>query len=311
MDLFDPLSHPGYLLLLQEDFAASVEWILVRNRSPFTVSSEDDLTSSTLEPEPSLPSPRIAERQPEPTADRKPEPSVTDEPLPSGATVLRIATGARAHLTRYKSRSTHCTAAEGELSQDSVDNVDIYTDMPPLLPPSFELFVCPELLSLLPQLRHHCLLAAPQHTLSLPSVGGIGTGLPVSICVVAGGSLTPPRPFDLAAPPLLLAPLSPPSPVGPPDPPDSLGHRPAIPSGLRSSSCASSLHPTSSVGLLPPSSSTLVLNHSGSAADLQISPSAPPWPSGSSSSPWLIGSPSLPQDSDPPAVPCCSIPLAL
>ncbi len=42
----------------REDFAAFVEWTLVRNGSPLTVSQEDDLTRSTPDPEPSPSSPR-------------------------------------------------------------------------------------------------------------------------------------------------------------------------------------------------------------------------------------------------------------
>ncbi len=38
----------------QESFTAFVEWVLVRNRSPFTVGLEGDLASPTLDPESSL-----------------------------------------------------------------------------------------------------------------------------------------------------------------------------------------------------------------------------------------------------------------
>ncbi|XP_016422425.1 phospholipase D3-like [Sinocyclocheilus rhinocerous] len=43
------------------------------------------------DPEPSPPSPRCAEQEPEPTDDGEPEPVATDEPSPDGATELRIA----------------------------------------------------------------------------------------------------------------------------------------------------------------------------------------------------------------------------
>ncbi len=53
----------------REDFTAFVEWTLVRNGSPLTVSREDDLTRSTPVPEPSPSSPRGTEHQPKPTDD--------------------------------------------------------------------------------------------------------------------------------------------------------------------------------------------------------------------------------------------------
>ncbi|KAI2651798.1 Homeobox protein dsc-1 [Labeo rohita] len=136
----------------------------------------------------------------------------------------------------------YCSTAEGELVLDSEDfiysNLDLYTDMPILLPPSYELSVCRELSvcpvvtmeivplsallpvlgfticcvwaahtipespdvykfpltflpslscllrsSLLLQLHHRYCLSAPQLCC------GMATGLPVSIGVVAGGSL--------------------------------------------------------------------------------------------------------------------------
>ncbi len=46
--------------------------------------------------------------------------------------------------------SAYCTMAEGEPSSVESD-LDIYADMPPLLPPSSELSACPEL-SVCPEL---------------------------------------------------------------------------------------------------------------------------------------------------------------
>ncbi len=65
------------------NFAAFVEWTLARNGSPFPICSQENLSSSTLDPVPSPPSPRCAECTPEPTA--------TDELSPRRATELRIA----------------------------------------------------------------------------------------------------------------------------------------------------------------------------------------------------------------------------
>ncbi len=64
----------------REDFTAFVEWTLARNGSPLTVSPEDDLARSTPDPEPSPPSPRGKEHQPEPTDDGEPFPSAICEP---------------------------------------------------------------------------------------------------------------------------------------------------------------------------------------------------------------------------------------
>ncbi|KAL0186749.1 hypothetical protein M9458_018419 [Cirrhinus mrigala] len=74
----------------RESLAAFVEWVLVSYQSSLTVDFADDDTSPTPDPEPSQPSPRFTEHEPEPTADREPEPSTTDEPSPNGATMLPI-----------------------------------------------------------------------------------------------------------------------------------------------------------------------------------------------------------------------------
>lgn len=66
----------------QEDFAAFVEWVLVSCGSPFTIDIADVDTSPTLDPEPSLPTPRCAEHQL--------EPNVINEPLPERSSERRI-----------------------------------------------------------------------------------------------------------------------------------------------------------------------------------------------------------------------------
>ncbi len=65
---------------------------------------------------------------------------ITPEPATSHATVdiTLLREGAEESLA-------YCTAAEGEPALNSEDNSDFYTDMPILLPPSYELSVCPEL----------------------------------------------------------------------------------------------------------------------------------------------------------------------
>ncbi len=72
------------------DFAAYVEWTLARNGSTLTVCPEDDLASSTPNPEPSPPSSCGAEYQPEPTDDLEPFPAAICEPAQSRATERKI-----------------------------------------------------------------------------------------------------------------------------------------------------------------------------------------------------------------------------
>ncbi len=130
----------------------------------------DDLASSTPDPEPSPPSPRCAEPMPEPTNDGEPEPTATDKPSPHGATVLRItaepellimsdqvreqATTPTMREKAVDSKSVErssapCTVAEGELNVDlglldfKGEFMDVYADLPPLLPPSPEPSVSP------------------------------------------------------------------------------------------------------------------------------------------------------------------------
>ncbi len=118
-------------MVLERIFAAFVVWTLARNGSPLTVYPEDDLARSTPDPVPSPPSPRCAERMPEPTADGEPEPATTDKPSSHGATVLRIAMEPEPLMTSVKVRepatepdtwenaaersSAPCIVAEGEL----------------------------------------------------------------------------------------------------------------------------------------------------------------------------------------------------
>ncbi len=74
----------------RKDFAAFIEWTLARNGLPLTVSQEDDLARSTPDPEPSPPSPRGMEHQPEPTDDGEPFPAAICEPARSQATERMI-----------------------------------------------------------------------------------------------------------------------------------------------------------------------------------------------------------------------------
>ncbi len=89
----------------REDFVAFMEWILAWNGSRFfTVSSEDDLASSTPDSEPSPPSPHCAE----------PKPTATDEPSPYGATELRMAEESEVLVMSDQVRASYSTRHEGE-----------------------------------------------------------------------------------------------------------------------------------------------------------------------------------------------------
>ncbi|XP_058614728.1 uncharacterized protein LOC131529176 [Onychostoma macrolepis] len=125
-----PSSEDG----LRANFTAFVEWTLVRNRSLFPACSQENLASATLDPVPSPPSPRCAERMPEPTGDGEPSPAATDEPRSDRAEVrtepelqmtsVKVREPATAPALRESATdcvstersSAPCTAAEGELS---------------------------------------------------------------------------------------------------------------------------------------------------------------------------------------------------
>ncbi len=169
--LYDASLNTACRVLSSEDgpraeFAAFVEWILARNGSPLTVSQEDDLARSTPDPEPSPPSPRGAEHQPEPTDDGEPFPAAICEPARSRATERMIATEVepnpsdqvREPATMPTTRepavdgvsaewsSAPCTVAEGELivhlglldvEGDLIDwSAELEIELPPLLSPS-------------------------------------------------------------------------------------------------------------------------------------------------------------------------------
>ncbi|KAL0153752.1 hypothetical protein M9458_050943 [Cirrhinus mrigala] len=242
----------------RENFAAYVEWVLVSCNSSLTVDFADDDTSPTLDPEPSQQSPQFAEHEPEPTVDGEPEPNVTDEPSPSGATELRIAQEPEPILSdQVREPATEPATVDVPDGREGAEDSTA-----------------------------HCTAAEAHHL-----CGGLAAGLPVSIGVMAGGSLvfaSSLRVLDSASAlrpsgstPALSSLVStvarqPTSSTGLPRPSGSalVGRCPAFASGLRSSGSASSLHPTGSVGLLPPSSSTFVLGCSCSAADLRSSASA-------------------------------------
>ncbi len=155
----------------REDFAAFVEWTLARNGSPLTVCPEDDLARSTPDPEPSPPSPRGKEHQPEPTDDGEPFPAAICEPALSRATERMIVPEvepnpsdqvrepATVPITREQAvdgvsaewSSAPCTAAEGELlidlglldmERDLIDwDTALEIELPPLLSPSSSTWV--------------------------------------------------------------------------------------------------------------------------------------------------------------------------
>ncbi|KAL0160077.1 hypothetical protein M9458_043802, partial [Cirrhinus mrigala] len=263
----------------------------------------------TLDPEPSQPSPRFAEHEPEPTVDGEPEPSTTDEPLPNGATVLRIhhiRPGARAGYVTVEREGAEespaqCTIAKGErkldlglwyFEQDFIDfNEDMYADMPPLSHhhPNYPFTLNP--LSTLTSLSRDSPTAHPQ-----PTICAVGSP---RVCQFPSASwLEDPS----SPPPASNGSL--PSPVGPPAPPGSLvSPAPSPQDSTPPAAPCRSIPPAplgSSLPPAPPQSSVAPAPPRTSGAP---EPWTLPWPSGSSVSPELVGSLSLPRAPPPLALP--------
>ncbi|KAL0146565.1 hypothetical protein M9458_058196 [Cirrhinus mrigala] len=289
-----------------------------------------NLAGATPDPEPSQPPPRHVEHAHEPTVGGKPEPSATELPVameselhePSDQVrepaIVTTTVGSSVEREYAEDSITHCTTAEGELNLDLGQNVINYEQdlkisedvviklpahhelsvcvnfppslHPPSLPPSVNTFQQPSYFNPTTAVTCQSLCSPSAHHLC----GGFAAGLPVSIGVIAGGSLifaSSLRVLDSASAlrpcsstPVLssLVPPAPPrSAVTPPSPQDSTP--PAAP--------RRSVPPapwTSSLPRAQPRSS--------------VAP-ATPWTSGSSVSPRIIGSPSPPRALPPPAPP--------
>ncbi|KAI2660342.1 RNA-directed DNA polymerase from mobile element jockey [Labeo rohita] len=261
-------------------------WVLASCGSSWTVDIVEKDVSPTQDPEPSQPSPRHAEYEPEPTADEEPEPRAT-EPEPDTSDQVREpdTTSAKVECCVEQERAmespAHCTTAGGELEQNSGDLIDfsmevLENDSGDLIDFFSEVSICSDLpvcmefpptLPLLPMSTYVCSPLSPDSPSAHPQPTTCAVGSP-RVCQLpsasgledpsapppASESRTPPRPSDPAAPPRLSASSSPPSPVGPPAPPGSL---------------------------------------------------VPPAP------PWSVVVPPSPRDSTPPALPRRSIPPAL
>ncbi|KAL0191964.1 hypothetical protein M9458_010260, partial [Cirrhinus mrigala] len=65
----------------RESLPDYIEWVLASCGSSWTIDFVKEYVSPTQDPEPSQPSPRHVEYEPEPTADKEPEPRAT-EPEP-------------------------------------------------------------------------------------------------------------------------------------------------------------------------------------------------------------------------------------
>lgn len=119
------------------NFTAFVEWVLVNNRSAFTIGPTDYITCPTPGSEPSLP-PHCTERTPEPTADSEPEPApmhrpvkrteqtIAPEPEPHGESdqmlkpaTLCVAVGQLMEFKGSEWSPTHTSTTEGEQQLDS------------------------------------------------------------------------------------------------------------------------------------------------------------------------------------------------
>ncbi len=294
---------------------------MVRNGSPVTVSHEDDLTRSTPDPEPSPPSPRGEDYQPEPTDDGEPFPTTICKPVLSRATERMIdpevepnpSDQVREPVTVPTMReqavdsvsaewsSTPCTAAEGELEThlglldmewDLIDwDAALETEEPPLLSPS-----CPLVLSSPPSSLNP--LSSPEGA-SDPPVPTPRECHPVPAPCKCPTShpLLPPAPLLSGSPPAR------------PQPPYWYG---ASPVGLPFSSVAGAgvfLTSTSSLlGRRPrastsaPSSLASTVTHRPTSSTGLSRPPAPPWSGIDLSSPL---------DSSPLAAPPRSVPPAL
>ncbi|KAI2655726.1 Opioid growth factor receptor [Labeo rohita] len=240
----------------RESIADYIEWVLASCRSSWTVGIVEKDVSPTQDPEPSQPSPRHAEYEPEPTADDEPEPRATEqriatEPEPNTSDQVRepakttVKVECCVEQERAMESPAHCTTAGGELELNSGDLIDFFTevletnsgdlidfstDIPTChdLPVGMEFPPTPPLLSVWSPLSPDSPSAHPQPTTcavgsprvcQLPSASGLEDP---SSPPPASESRTPPRPSDPAAPPRLSAPSSPSSPIGPPAPPGSL-----------------------------------------------------------------------------------------
>ncbi|KAL0177233.1 hypothetical protein M9458_026127 [Cirrhinus mrigala] len=315
----------------RESTADYIVWVLVSSRSSLTTEYD---TSPTQDPEPSQPSPRHAEFEPEPIADDEPEPRATEqriatEPEPNTSDQVREPATTTATVeccveqVRAMESPDHCTTAGGELELNSGDLIDFFTEVLDTnsgdlidfsteiptchdLPVGMEFPPTPPLLSVWSPLSPDSPSAHPQPTTCavgsprvchLPSASWLEDP---SAPPPASESRTPPRPSDPAAPPRLSAPSSPPSPVGPPAPPGSLVPPTPPWSVVVPPSPWDSTPPALPRRSIPPAP----LGSSLPPAPPQSSVApAPPRTSGSSVSPWIFGSPSPPRAPPPPAPP--------
>ncbi len=268
-----------------------------------------------------------------------PEPAAVVEPSPSGVTELtepqvsdqvreptaKATVDTAVEITVAIESPANSATAEGELTLDSGVLIDLdmeilftqpssvlsdWQNSPPNLP------LPPPLIDLLP-----CLTPSSLDVVSLSAHHlwrGLAAGLPISssVGVESGGSQTPPRSCDPAAPPWLPAPSSPPEPVSPPAPSGSLVP-PAPPWSViclpPPRDCTPLTTPRPFVPLAPLSSSFPPAPPQSSVAPALPRPSgapstprstkppAPTWPSASSASPWLFCSLSPPRAPPPPA----------
>ncbi|XP_016299086.1 histone-lysine N-methyltransferase 2D-like [Sinocyclocheilus anshuiensis] len=247
-----------------------VELVLVNNDSPLTVfNANEELTSPTLKPEPSQPSPSETELMPGAGACRD-----------QSTGVLRI-------LVEYEGKEegpAHIPAAEAAAYVTPVQP----QEPSPLLWPVILLALLDFLTSSVQPESCTCLpphLTPFKHSSPAPLLSVTTYAQPSASSHLSTGSCTPPWSFDPQTLPRLLAPSSPPWPVIPSSPLGSL--IPPAPPWLHFRPLAP---PWSSRSLPPPRSPE-------SAAS--------PWPSRSSRSPRLcdclalFGSPSMSQELTP------------
>ncbi|KAL0152357.1 hypothetical protein M9458_052080 [Cirrhinus mrigala] len=115
----------------RESLPDYIEWVLASCGSSWTIDFVKEDVSPTQDPEPSQPSPRHAEYEPEPTADEEPEPRAT-EPEPDTSDQVRepattfMTVECCVEQERAMESPAHCTTAGGELEENSGDLIDFF-----------------------------------------------------------------------------------------------------------------------------------------------------------------------------------------
>ncbi|XP_073687900.1 uncharacterized protein [Garra rufa] len=309
----------------QESLPDFIEWVLASCQSSWTVGVVEEDVSPTHDPEPSQPSPRQAELQPEPTADGVPEPRAT-EPDPSDQVREPASTSVTVDCHVEQERAiespAHCTTAEGELGSNSGDLIDFFSDLAldnscDLIDFFSEPLTCIDFPPTRPRLSESAWSPlVPPSRPEFPLVPPSRPEFP----------LVPPSSPEFP----LVPPSSPEFPLVPPSRPKSPRSAVSPPAHPQPTTCAvgsprdcqlpsasrledSSAPPPASESWTPPRPFDPAVPPRLSTPSSSPSPINPPAPPGSivfPAPPWSVVTPSAPQDSAPPAVPRRAVPTA-